>query len=44
MIDVNQRAVGCFVLVTGLDLWGVLVATGAVCIIYCTLVCFCMQQ
>lgn len=24
--------------VTGLDLWGVLVATGAVCIIYCTLV------
>uniref|UniRef100_A0A3P9P6R9 Solute carrier family 5 member 8, like n=1 Tax=Poecilia reticulata TaxID=8081 RepID=A0A3P9P6R9_POERE len=24
-------------LVTGLDLWGVLVATGAVCIIYCTL-------
>lgn len=25
-------------LVTGLDLWGVLVATGVVCIIYCTLV------
>lgn len=24
--------------VTGLDLWGVLVATGAVCIVYCTLV------
>uniref|UniRef100_A0A3Q2E1J1 Solute carrier family 5 member 8, like n=1 Tax=Cyprinodon variegatus TaxID=28743 RepID=A0A3Q2E1J1_CYPVA len=24
-------------LVTGLDLWGVLVATGAVCIVYCTL-------
>lgn len=24
--------------VTGLDLWGVLVATGVVCIIYCTLV------
>lgn len=24
--------------VTGLNLWGVLVATGAVCIIYCTLV------
>lgn len=24
--------------VTGLNLWGVLVATGAVCIVYCTLV------
>lgn len=27
-----------FLLVTGLDLWGVLVATGLVCILYCSLV------
>ncbi len=30
--------ISCCVAVTGLNLWGVLVATGAVCIIYCTLV------
>ena len=34
---VNGSVLVC-VSVTGLDLWGVLVATGVVCIIYCTLV------
>uniref|UniRef100_A0A8C1G1I1 Solute carrier family 5 member 8, like n=1 Tax=Cyprinus carpio TaxID=7962 RepID=A0A8C1G1I1_CYPCA len=34
---IAQTVISSCVAVTGLDLWGVLVATGAVCIIYCTL-------
>uniref|UniRef100_A0A673LZH3 Sodium-coupled monocarboxylate transporter 1 n=1 Tax=Sinocyclocheilus rhinocerous TaxID=307959 RepID=A0A673LZH3_9TELE len=34
---IAQTVISSRVAVTGLDLWGVLVATGAVCIIYCTL-------
>uniref|UniRef100_A0A672RL75 Sodium-coupled monocarboxylate transporter 1-like n=1 Tax=Sinocyclocheilus grahami TaxID=75366 RepID=A0A672RL75_SINGR len=34
---IAQTVISSRVAVTGLDLWGVLVATGVVCIIYCTL-------